>query len=123
MRSSRDPDGVLYTLARDCGVLAGGQRDPLLWNWPVLSDLLDWCLLNSLTMEESSCVRSIVRRLIQFYKPSSNQFCQCESGSPLSSSSTPTHSGKGCSRTRLYTTVGCHLMDFLTVVNEVIFSF
>ena len=36
-RPVKDPDGVLSALTRDCGVLA--QKDPLIWNWPVLSHL------------------------------------------------------------------------------------
>lgn len=35
-RSGRDPDGILLALIRDCGVL--NQKDPLLWNWNVLSN-------------------------------------------------------------------------------------
>ena len=100
MRSNRDPDGILFSLARDCGVLV--QKDPLMWNWPVLADLLDWCRLNSLALEESS-IRSIARRVAPFYKPSSSNFCLCESGAI---------------RTRLYTTVGCRLLDMLTAVAD-----
>lgn len=37
VRSTRDPDGVLFALTRDCGVLM--QKDPLMWNWTVLSNL------------------------------------------------------------------------------------
>ncbi|KAI9556963.1 hypothetical protein GHT06_016757 [Daphnia sinensis] len=100
MRSSRDPDGILSALSRDCGVLA--QKDPLIWNWPVLSNLLQWSKMNSCALEDS-ILRSIIRRMMQFYKPSSNQFCQCEFSN---------------TRTRLYSSVGCHLMDALTVVEE-----
>lgn len=53
---------------------------------------------------EDSNLRSIVRRVIQFYKPSVNQFCQCELTNI---------------RTRLYSTVGCLLLDFLTATEEV----
>lgn len=59
--------------------------------------------MNPNALEDSS-LRSIIRRVIQFYKPSGNQFCQCEFSS---------------SRTRLYSVVGCYLMDSLTVVEEV----
>lgn len=37
IRQSRDPDGILSALSRDCGVLA--QKDPLIWNWSVLTNL------------------------------------------------------------------------------------
>jgi hypothetical protein len=63
--------------------------------------------MNSCALEDSS-LRSIFRRVMQFYKPTSNQFCQCEFNS---------------SRTRLYSVVGCFLMDSLTVVEEVTHSF
>ena len=62
--------------------------------------------MNSCALEDSS-LRSIFRRVMQFYKPTSNQFCQCEFNS---------------SRTRLYSVVGCFLMDSLTVVEEVTHS-
>ncbi len=63
--------------------------------------------MNSCALEDSN-LRSIFRRVMQFYKPVSNQFCQCEFNN---------------SRTRLYSTVGCYLMDSLTVIEEVtIFS-
>ena len=126
MRSNRDPDSILSALSRDCGVLA--QKDPLIWNWSVLSNLFLvvmirnillaeivfkfvsmnylWSKMNSCALEDSS-LRSIFRRVMQFYKPTSNQFCQCEFNS---------------SRTRLYSVVGCFLMDSLTVVEEVTHS-
>lgn len=59
--------------------------------------------MNSCASEDSN-LRSIFRRVMQFYKPISNQFCQCEFNN---------------SRTRLYSTVGCYLMDSLTVIEEV----
>ena len=104
MRSVRDPDGTLMSLLRDCSVLA--QKDPLLWNWPALSNVFLWSKMNTHVTEDSS-LRSIIRRLIQFYKPSSNQFCQCEFNTQ---------------KTRLYSAVGCLLMDFLTSVEEVMRS-
>lgn len=61
--------------------------------------------MNSCALEDSN-LRSIFRRVMQFYKPISNQFCQCEFNN---------------SRTRLYSTVGCYLMDSLTVIEEVTF--
>lgn len=63
--------------------------------------------MNSCALEDS-ILRSIIRRVMQFYKPSSNQFCQCEFSN---------------TRTRLYSSVGCHLMDSLTVVEEVTITF
>lgn len=53
---------------------------------------------------DDSCVRSIVRRVMHFYKPTSNQFCQCDITN---------------SRTKLYSSVGCLLLDFLTATEEV----
>lgn len=63
-----------------------------------------WTKMNASGLSEDSTLRSVIRRLIQFYKPGSNQFCQCEISSQ---------------RTRLYSIVGCLLMDFLTSVQEV----
>lgn len=66
---------------------------------------LKWSKVNPIVLEDSS-LRSIMRRVIQFYKPSTNQFCQCELTN---------------ARTRLYSVVGGHLMDCLTVIEEVWF--
>lgn len=67
------------------------------------SMLLQWTKNHSYALDDSS-VRSIVRRVMHFYKPSSNQFCLCDITN---------------SRARLFSSVGCLLIDFLTVSEEV----
>ena len=80
---------------RNSGVLE--HRDPQSWKWDLILATLKWPPEALRKLEESSC-RIFLKKVTDFYLPSTNMFSRLELDS---------------SRTRFHGRVGCCLLDFL----------
>ena len=85
--------GIIYI--RNSGVLE--HRDPQSWKWDLILATLKWPPEALRKLEDSSC-KIFLKKVTDFYLPSTNMFSRLELDS---------------SRTRFHGRVGCCLLDFL----------
>ena len=85
--------GIHYI--RNSGVLE--HRDPQSWKWDLILATLKWPPEALRKLEDSSC-KIFLKKVTDFYLPSTNMFSRLELDS---------------SRTRFHGRVGCCLLDFL----------
>ncbi|KAF4524471.1 hypothetical protein B566_EDAN013086, partial [Ephemera danica] len=78
------------------------NKDPFFWNWNVIRSILKSRCESFRRLDDSSS-RTFVRRLVEYFKPSSNRFSRQKLGQP---------------QTHPYTLAGCELLDFLVESEE-----
>lgn len=88
---------------KESGVLA--HKDGLSWNWEIVRSILKSKSDTLLKLEDSNH-RTFVKRLVHFYKPSSNRFSRVELGGSRK-------------QTNTYTLAGIELLDALLQAEEV----
>lgn len=88
---------------KESGVLL--YKDGLSWNWDIVRSILKSKNDTLLKLEDSNH-RTFVKRLVHFYKPSSNRFSRVEQGNNRK-------------QTNTYTLAGIELLDVLLLAEEV----
>jgi len=72
-------------------------RDPQAWRWDLIAAVLKWPSEAMRKLEDSNC-RLFIKKITDYYKPSSNMFSRLELDSE---------------RTKFYARIACYLLDFL----------
>lgn len=93
----KDFDDIL----RESAVLS--NKDGFSWNWTVVRTVLKSQYIGLKKLEDSNC-RTFMRRLVNYFKPSSNRFSRVEVGNRR--------------QTHIYTLAGCELIDCLLEAEE-----
>ncbi|KAK7895781.1 hypothetical protein WMY93_021106 [Mugilogobius chulae] len=96
----KDTEDALMTTLKESHILS--HKESLDWDWSLIGTILKWPNV-SLRSNKGEQIHIFVRRLLFFYKPSSNLFCSLELDNP---------------KARQITVVGCQLIEFLMQSGE-----
>ncbi|XP_020782271.2 rapamycin-insensitive companion of mTOR-like isoform X1 [Boleophthalmus pectinirostris] len=96
----KDTEDALMTTLKESHIL--NHKESLDWDWSLIGTILKWPNA-SLRSNKGEQMHIFVRRLLFFYKPSSNIFCSLELDNP---------------KARQITVVGCQFIEFLMQSEE-----
>ncbi|CAL9682493.1 unnamed protein product [Knipowitschia caucasica] len=96
----KDTEDALMMTLKESHILS--HKESLDWDWSLIGTILKWPNV-SLRSNKGEQMHIFVRRLLFFYKPSSNIFCNLELDNP---------------KARQITVVGCQFIEFLMYSEE-----